>query len=156
MSRQHEFILSDSIKLLCVSQHNKIPENSEIHTAQNCVACSTYCKFTWINVVSSMIVKCRPPLEFYPPLPTENLPPSILVKYFYGVATGAHFFSGKVKWPEHPKISSKTSFSAIIFARRHQKGPRRRQTLKYEDQRSSDPGLSISMLTNQAVNQVNY
>ena len=56
MSRQHEFILSDSIQLLCVSQHNKIPENSEIHTAQNCVACSTYCKFTWINVISSMIV----------------------------------------------------------------------------------------------------
>ena len=56
MSRQHEFKVSDSIKLLCVSQHKKIPENSEIHTAQNCVACRTYCKFTWINVISSMIV----------------------------------------------------------------------------------------------------
>ena len=59
----------------------------------------------------------------------------IHLRFLYHKGPGAHFFSGDVKWPEHPNISSKTAIYATIFGRprqkgpkQHQKGPRRRQT----------------------------
>ena len=44
------------------------------------------------------------------------------------------------------KYDQKHHFYATILARRRQIGPRRRQTLKYEEPRSPDPGVSTGML----------
>ena len=43
------------------------------------------------------------------------------------------------------KFDQKHHFYATILARRRQIGPRRRQTLKYEEPRSPDPGVSTGM-----------
>ena len=48
------------------------------------------------------------------------------------MATGAHFFSGDVKWPAHPKISSKTSFLSHNFCQARSKGPKATSNLKVQ------------------------
>ena len=55
------------------------------------------------------------------------------------------FFQALSNDQNTPKFHQKLHFYATIFGRRRQKGPRRRQTLKYEEPRSSDPGVSTGM-----------
>ena len=54
------------------------------------------------------------------------------------MATEAHFFSGKVKWPTHLKISSKTSFLCHNF---HQATSKRPQATSKWPQAMSNPKI---------------